>query len=333
MSKANAFRALRVYKEEHGSRAAVEERSLESLPPGDLLLRVRYSSLNYKDALSATGQPGVTKQYPHTPGIDAFGEAIEGPYPSGTKLIITGFDLGMNTSGGFAEYVRVPSDWAVPLPEGLSLREAASLGTAGLTAGLCVKALLDGGLSPSGDPLLVTGATGGVGVIALGVLRRLGFTLQAVSGKKNAGDLLRPLAGDVEVLPRGTVLENPKRPLLSGRWQGAVDTVGGETLAGLLRSVKQRGTVAACGNAGGGVLSTTVYPFILRGLRLQGIDSAETPIQVKEDIWRRLAGPWKPRGLEKVVHEVDLDAVPREVEAMLAGRHSGRTVIALPGEQ
>lgn len=333
MSKAEAFRALRIYKEEGGTRAAVEERSLEELPPGDLLLRVRYSSLNYKDALSATGNPGVTKHYPHTPGIDAFGEAVEGPYPPGTKLIITGYDLGMNTSGGFAEFVRVPSQWAIPLPEGLSLREGASLGTAGLTAGLCVKALLDAGLSPAGAPVLVTGATGGVGAVALGVLRRLGFDLEAISGKQNARELLKPLAGDVEILPRETVQDNPKRPLLSGRWQGAVDTVGGDTLAGLLRSVKRRGAVAACGNAGGGDLSTTVYPFILRGLRLQGIDSAETRIEVKEDIWRRLAGPWKPRGLDAVVEEVPLEEVPREVEAMLAGRHTGRTVISLSGDQ
>jgi alcohol dehydrogenase len=235
----------------------------------------------------------------------------------------------MNTAGGFGEYIRVPAEWAVPLPEGLTMMEAAALGTAGLTAGLCVKALLDGGVSPKGAPILVTGATGGVGALALGILARLGYTLEGVSGKESAGELLRPLTGELQLYPRESLLESPNRPLLTGRWQGAVDSVGGSALAGLLRSIKRRGTVAACGNAGGGELSTTVYPFILRGVRLQGIDSAETPVELKEEIWRRLAGPWKPAGLESLVEQIGLTEIPRAVEEMLRGRHAGRTVIAL----
>ncbi len=329
MSDNRNFRALRVYKSEDGVRSQVEEVSEEELPEGELLLRVHYSSLNYKDALSATGHPGVTKNYPHTPGIDAFGVVEAGPYSKGTELIVTGFDLGMNTWGGFGELIRVPADWATPLPEGLTLQEAAALGTAGLTAGLCVQALLSAGLSPEGGPVLVTGATGGVGSIALGILSRLGFRVEALSGKEGAKEFLSPLAPEVEVLPREAVAESPNRPLLKGRWQGAVDSAGGETLAGLLRSIAYNGAVAACGNAAGGELTTTVYPFILRGLRLQGIDSAQADMMSRSEVWSNLAGPWKPRNLDTLVERITLEEVPQAVEAMLSGRHQGRTVITL----
>ncbi|MFP4425289.1 MAG: YhdH/YhfP family quinone oxidoreductase [Spirochaetaceae bacterium] len=329
MSGKRNFRALRVYKSEDRVRSRVEAVSEEELPEGELLLRVHRSSLNYKDALSAAGHPGVTKNYPHTPGIDAFGVAEEGPFPAGTELIVTGFDLGMNTWGGFGELIRVPARWAVPLPEGLSLEHAAALGTAGLTAGLCVDALLSAGVTPERGPVLVTGATGGVGSLALGILDRLGFRVEALSGKENAEEFLSPLASELELLPRETVAESPHRPLLSERWQGAVDTVGGETLGGLLRSVAYGGAVAACGNAGGAELSTTVYPFILRAIRLQGVDSAQAEIKKRNEIWSKLAGPWKPKNLDTIVERIGLEEIPGAVEAMLSGDHRGRTVIML----
>lgn len=327
MSDNQSFRALRVYKEEEGTRFRVEQNSVEELPEGDLLLRVRHSSLNYKDALSATGHPGVTKTYPHTPGIDALGTAESGPFSDGSRLIVTGFDLGMNSWGGFGELIRVPAAWALPLPEGLTLRQAAALGTAGLTAGLCVDALLKAGATPDKGPLLVTGATGGVGSIAVGILARLGFSVEALSGKERAEEFLRPLAEEVDILPREAVAENRERPLLKGRWQGAVDTVGGETLANLLRSVAYGGVVAACGNAGGAELSATVYPFILRGIRLQGIDSGRAEMELRKSVWENLAGPWKPKNLESVANEIGLEEIPEAVEEMLSGTHLGRTIV------
>lgn len=329
MSQNRSFRAMRVYKNGEATHSEVEEVSERELPEGDLLLRVRYSSLNYKDALSATGHPGVTKNYPHTPGIDAVGVAEEGPFAKGTELIVTGFDLGMNTWGGFGELLRVPADWALPLPQALTMLEAAAFGTAGLTAGHCVHALLEAGATPEGSPILVTGATGGVGSIATAVLAHLGFRVEALSGKESARDLLHPVADSVEILPREAVAENPKRPLLTGRWQGAVDTVGGETLAALLRSVEYGGVVCACGNAGGAELSTTVYPFILRAVQLRGIDSAQASMELRKDLWDKLAGPWKPKNLQHLVSETSLEGIPEAVESMLSGGHQGRTVIAL----
>jgi alcohol dehydrogenase len=292
-------------------------------------VRVRYSSLNYKDALSATGNPGVTRNYPHTPGIDAAGEVeacATGDFAAGDPVIVTGYDLGMNTSGGFGQYIRVPAGWLVPLPAGLSLREAMLLGTAGLTAGLCVDKLLAAGVSPEGGPVLVTGATGGVGSIAVMLLAKLGFEVEAVTGKAEQADWLRQI-GASAVLGRETVQEGTGKALLKERWAGAVDTVGGDVLFNVVKSLRRGGSVACCGLTAGTAFQASVFPFILRGVNLLGVDSVEIPLADKADIWRKLAGPWKLEGLERLCHEVGLAELPAEIVRILEGHQVGRALV------
>src|SRR5690606_32782997 len=262
-----------------------------SLPPGDVLVRVRYSSLNYKDALSATGNPGVTRNYPHTPGIDAAGEVeacATGDFAPGAPVIVTGYDLGMNTSGGFGQYIRVPAGWLVPLPAGLSLRESMLLGTAGLTAGLCADKLLRAEVDPEAGPVVVTGATGGVGASREALLGQPGLDVHSVARQPGQGELLRrlrPGAVDGRVpQPDGDV-----KGLLKERWAGAVDTVGGEPLFNVIKSLRRGGSVACCGLTAGTSFQATVFPFILRGVNLLGVDSVEIPLADKADIWRKLA--------------------------------------------
>ena len=324
------FQALRANRDEQGAfRQEVVSRELDSLPPGDVLVRVRYSSLNYKDALSATGNPGVTRNYPHTPGIDAAGEVeacATGDFATGDPVIVTGYDLGMNTSGGFGQYIRVPVGWLVPLPAGLSLRDAMLLGTAGLTAGLCVDKLLKADVTPEAGPVLVTGATGGVGMIAVALLAQLGFDVHAVTGKPEQGDLLRQL-GASEVLGRESVQEGTGKALLKERWAGAVDTVGGDVLFNVVKSLRRGGSVACCGLTAGTTFQASVFPFILRGVNLLGVDSVEIPLAEKADIWRKLAGPWKPAALERIGHEIGLQELPAEISRVLAGQQVGRALV------
>lgn len=326
------FQALQAERDEQGGfRQQVVSRELDSLPAGDVLVRVRYSSLNYKDALSATGNPGVTRNFPHTPGIDAAGEVeacATGDFAAGDAVIVTGYDLGMNTSGGFGQYIRVPAGWLVPLPSGLSLRDSMLLGTAGLTAGLCVDKLLKAEVSPDSGPVLVTGATGGVGTLAVALLAQLGFEVQAVTGKPEQAELLRQL-GASEVLGRETLLEGTGKPLLKERWAGAVDTVGGEPLFNLVKSLRRGGSVACCGLTAGVNFQASVLPFILRGVNLLGVDSVEIPLAEKADIWRKLAGPWKIAALERLGHEIGLEDLPDEITRILAGRQVGRALVRL----
>lgn len=326
------FQALQADRDEGGAfRQQIVSRELDSLPAGDVLVRVRYSSLNFKDALSATGNPAVTRSYPHTPGIDAVGEVeacAAGDFAVGDPVIVTGYDLGMNTSGGFGQYIRVPSGWPVPLPSGLSPREAMLLGTAGLTAGLCVDKLLQAGASPDSGPVLVTGATGGVGTIAVALLAHLGFEVQVVTGKPEQGELLRQL-GAREVLGREALQEGTNKPLLKERWAAAVDTVGGELLFNLVKSLRRGGSVACCGLTAGTHFQATVFPFILRGVNLLGVDSVEIPLAEKADIWRKLAGPWKLAGLEALGHEIGLAELPDEIARILAGQQVGRALVRL----
>ena len=274
------FQCYLVDKNAEGNVSArITERSLDDLPDGEVLIRVAYSSLNYKDALAATGNLGVNKVFPHVPGVDAAGVvAASGVYEfvEGDPVLVTGFDMGSNRWGGFAEYVNVPQDWVVPLPYGLSLRESMMLGTAGLTAGFCVGALEQHDVTPDRGDVVVTGASGGVGSVAVALLAKLGYRVVAVTGKTSAYDYLRTL-GAAEVLPREAVLDAGSRPLLSRRWAGGVDTVGGNALSSILRATRHAGCVAACGNAAGAELSMTVYPFILRGVTLAGIDAAWCP--------------------------------------------------------
>jgi putative YhdH/YhfP family quinone oxidoreductase len=309
----------------------IRERSLADLPEGDLVVRVRYSSLNYKDALSATGHPGVTRQFPHTPGIDAAGEVVScasGSFVPGEQVIVTGYDLGMETDGGWGEYIRIPSDWAVRLPEGLSLHESMALGTAGFTAALSVLKLEQAGVKPSDGDILVTGATGGVGSIAVAILAQAGYQVVAATGKSADEAFLRSL-GAAEVIPRQQVTEGAERPMMKERWAGVVDVVGGETLTAAVKSTRYGGAVTCCGLVGSIELPMNVYPFILRGVSLIGIDSVNCPAATRLLVWEKLAGEWKPEHLAEVVTEVPLEGVEGKIQAILMGQITGRTVVKL----
>lgn len=310
-----------------GVTRAIEERGIEELPPGDTLVRVQYSSLNYKDALSASGHRGITRRYPHTPGVDAAGVAVESASGAiaGSEVIVTGYDLGMNTPGGFGEYIRVPAEWVVPRPATLTLREAMILGTAGFTAALSVLRLQQLGIVPPGE-VLVTGASGGVGSLAVGILAHAGYTVVAATGKPQAREFLTRL-GASDVIARDTLKQGADKPLLAGRWSAAVDTVGGDTLAAVLKAVKPHGAVTTCGMVDGATFNTSVYPFILRGVALLGIDSAATPMPLRLQVWHKLAGDWKPQHLDEVARECALDALEPEIAAMLAGNMRGRVLV------
>jgi len=333
MDKKTQFRALVVAKTaDRQFVREIRERPLADLAEGDLLLRVHYSSLNYKDALSATGHPGVTRQFPHTPGIDAAGEVVScgsGRFAPGEQVIVTGYDLGMETDGGWGQYIRIPSEWAVRLPTGLTLREAMVIGTAGFTAALSVLKLEQAGIKPADGDVLVTGATGGVGSIAVAILARAGFRVVAATGKGADEGFLRDL-GAAEVIPRAQVTEGADRPLLKERWVGAVDVVGGETLAAVVKSTRYGGAVTCCGLVGSIELPLNVYPFILRGVRLIGIDSVNCPAATRLQVWERLAGEWKPGHLADVETEVTLEGVEDKIQAILHGKIRGRVVVKLP---
>lgn len=302
--------------------------AFDQLPEGELLVQVAYSSINYKDALSATGNPGVTKRYPHVPGIDAAGVVVSdtsGRFAAGEPVIVTGRRLGMDHWGGFAQYIRVPADWALPLPPPMTLRESMRHGTAGFTAALCVEAVLAGERARSAGPVLVTGATGGVAMVAIALLAGLGRPVAAVTRKRDqAGDRLRALGASEVLLPE-EVAEGD-RPLARERWSGVVDTVGGPGLEGLLKATGAGGVVATCGMTAGNQFGSTVYPFILRGVALAGIDSAEQPMDRRQRTWERLAGEWRV-DLAGICREVALDGIGGAVRDLLAGTHQGRTVV------
>ena len=333
MEKVTQFTALVVEKTaDQQFLREIRERSLEDLPPGELVVRVHYSSLNYKDALSATGHPGVTRQFPHTPGIDAAGEVVscaDGSFAPGKKVIVTGYDLGMETDGGFGQYIRIPSAWALCLPEGLTLRESMALGTAGLTAALSVLQLERAGVRPGVGDILVTGATGGVGSIAAAILARAGYRVVAATGKSADEGFLRTL-GAAEVIPRDQVTAGADRPMLKERWAGVVDVVGGETLAAAIKATRYGGAVTCCGLVGSADLPLNVYPFILRGVSLIGIDSVQCPADTRRTVWAKLAGEWKPEHLAEMVSEVPLEGVEEKIQAILQGGIRGRVVVKLP---
>jgi acrylyl-CoA reductase (NADPH) len=332
METVTKFKALVVEKTaDRQFRREVRERTLDDLPPGDLVVRVHYSSLNYKDALSATGHPGVTRQFPHTPGIDAAGEVVScesGAFAPGDKVLVTGYDLGMETDGGFGRYIRIPSAWGVRLPEGLTLRESMALGTAGFTAALSVLKLEQAGVRPEDGDILVTGATGGVGSIAVAILARAGYRVVASTGKETEEDFLKGL-GAAQVIGRDEVAAGADKALLPERWAGAVDAVGGTTLAAVLKSTKYGGTVTCCGLVGSPELPLNVYPFILRGVSLVGIDSVQCPRPIREEVWQRLASSWKPARLEEVVTECTLPGLEVMIQTILHGGITGRVVVNL----
>jgi len=334
------FAALVAREVEEGSFSlGIEQLRLSDLPAGEVLIRVRWTSLNYKDGLSATGNRGVTKQYPHTPGIDAAGEVIEdasGTFEPGDAVVVTGNDLGMNTSGGFGQYIRVPADWVVALPDGLSMRDSMVFGTAGFTAALSVIALLESGLTPDKGPVLVTGARGGVGSHAVRMLALEGFKVIAATGlyERPAVEFLQDKEyftgiGASEVLPKEQVEENTLRPLAKQRWAGVVDTVGDLMLSSAIKATQYGGTVTTCGNAGGHKLNLTVYPFILRGVRLIGIDSVKVPLEMRQRVWARVAEKYKYFDIAAMATDCNPEEVPVLIKTMLQGHLRGRKVMRL----
>lgn len=329
------FAALVVHDTHNaGIQRCIEQKKFDSLPPGDVLIQVHYSSLNYKDALSASGNRGVTKRYPHTPGIDAAGiivESNDSRWPEGEAVICTGYDLGMNTPGGFGQYIRVPSNWLVRLPDGLSLLDSMRLGTAGFTAGQCIWHLERNNIVPENGPVLVTGATGGVGTIALLLLHKLGYEIVAVTGKDSEHAFLISL-GATTIIKRDDFLTGTDKQLLPARWQGVVDTIGGNVLANAIKSTGFDGVITCCGNAASADLPLSVYPFILRGVHLIGIYSANCPIEKRLQIWNKLAGDWKIDNLAAISRVVALRELDGEIQAMLAGQSKGRCVVELRGE-
>ena len=327
----SAFRAFWIEKGDNAFARSIISRDVDELPAGDLLVDVRYSSLNYKDGLSATGQPGVTRNYPHTPGIDAAGVVLEssvGAFCPGDEVVAIGFDLGMNTPGGFGQRIRIPAGWATPLPAGLSLEQSMILGTAGFTAALCVDKLETFGMTPAGGPVLVTGATGGVGSVAVMLLSQLGYTVHAVTGKTHQHGFLRDI-GATEVIDREAALDGANRPLLRETWGGVVDTVGGDMLFNAVKSLRYGASLAACGLVASPMIPATVLPFVLRHVNVLGIDSVELPIERKTALWRKLGGEWKIDGLQTLKRPLRLEELSAGIDRILAGEMVGRGVLQL----
>lgn len=309
----------------------ITEKSIDELPEGDVLIQVKYSSLNYKDALSAIGNKGVTKNYPHTPGVDASGiveKSKRTDFEPGEEVIVHGYDLGMDTSGGFGQYIRVPADWIVKLPSGLTLKESMVYGTAGFTAALSVFKIQEHGIDPESGEILVTGATGGVGSIAVAILAKVGYQAVASTGKLDERNFLMDL-GAKEVISRDEARDTTSRPLLKGRWAGVIDAVGGDILATAIKSTKPGGIVTCCGNVASHELNTNVYPFILRGISLVGIDSANCPIDLRKKVWQKIANEWKLEKLSQLTSEISLEELGTNIELMLQGKQKGRVVVDL----
>jgi putative YhdH/YhfP family quinone oxidoreductase len=331
MNTSESIRCLVVDKDQGSIRRSIQTLARNRFPAAEAAVHVHFSSLNYKDALAATGHPGVAKSFPLVPGIDAVGTVEEdqsGQFAPGQPVIVGHARFGTETWGGYSQLVRVPADWLVPLPDGLSPFEAMALGTAGFTAAQCVDALLHQGAAPGGGEIVVSGATGGVGVWSVMLLARLGFQVVASTGKPDRADWLRSL-GASRIIDRKSLDDTSGRPLLSANWQGAVDTVGGNTLGTILRSTKIDGCVTACGLVGGHDLPVTVYPFILRGVVLHGIDSGNQSNQRRREIWQRLAADWKLPDYSSVTTSVGLTGLDQKIDEILAGRMVGRTVVDL----
>ena len=326
----NTFKALVVTENEDETFSrSVRDWPMRDLPDHDVLIKVHYSSLNYKDALSATGNKGVTKQFPHIPGIDAAGKVVESAderFSEGDSVIVTGYDLGQNTCGGFGQYIRVPGDWIVPLPENLTLRESMILGTAGFTASIGVHHLRHNNIEPESGPVLVTGATGGVGSMAVAILSKLDYKVTAATGKMDKTSFLKNI-GAVSVIHRNEVQDQSSKPMLSSRWAGTVDTVGGVMLDTAIRQTQHNGVVTCCGNVLGHELHTNVYPFILRGVTLAGMDSGNCLMELRRRLWAHLSGDWKPDDLQKFAKECSLDALNPEIDRILEGQQVGRVLV------
>ncbi|WP_299328657.1 oxidoreductase [uncultured Psychrobacter sp.] len=328
------FKALVVEETSEGTFAKnIQERHVSDLPDNDLLIEVHYSSLNYKDAMSASGNKSITKNYPHTPGIDAAGVVISdksGTFSEGQEVVVFGYDLGMNTAGGLGQMIAIPADWALPCPEALSLKEAMIYGTGGLTAALSIQKLEKMGAKPSDGPVAVSGATGGVGTISIAILSQLGYESIAFSGKPEQSEHLKEL-GATEVRHRDTINEVGNRPVGRPLWANAIDTVGGDYLANLLKQTKPGGAVTACGLAASASFSMTVLPFITRAVSLLGIDSVFIPLEDKKAIWQRVATDMKLPNLEQYAEEITLEQTPEYLERFIDGKAVGRYVVNVKG--
>ena len=324
----DTYNAFVVDEIEDQFKSSIKSLPLPELQDGFVLIDVLYSSLNYKDALSASGNKGVTKSYPFTPGIDAVGkirQSKDNNLKEGDEVIVTGYDLGMNTNGGFGEIIHVPSGWVVPLPNNLSMEEAISFGTAGITAAASVDAVLSKIDAPE-LPVAVSGATGGVGSIAVGLLSKLGIDVTAITGKENSSQFLKDL-GAKNIILRDDFCSEKIRPLDKTRFSAGVDTVGGEILSRIISQVDRHGVITCCGNVNSIKLETTVFPFILRGIALQGIDSAESPITYKKYLWDKIASEWQIGYSKSSIKIIKLNELAPEIDKILIGNQQGRVVV------
>ena len=326
------FKAFRVNEDESGAfTRSIVERRIKDLPDGEVLIKIHYAALNYKDALSAIGNKGVTKKYPHTPGIDGSGTVVESKVPqfkAGDQVLVTSYDLGMNTDGAFAEYIRVPASWVLPLPDSLSLKESMIIGTAGLTAGIGLHKMEKMGQNPEQGPVVVSGASGGVGSMAVSILAKAGYQVIASTGSDSAAEFLKSL-GASEIVDREFINDDSSRPLMRPKWAGAIDTVGGNTLATLLKGCQPEGSVAACGLVSSPMLSTTVFPFILKGVNLLGLDSANFPMKERLRVWNKLASDWRINDLDSLATICGLNDLDSYIDAILNGETKGRVVVDL----
>jgi NADPH2:quinone reductase len=325
-----SFKALRLFEESSKTICRIVETTLDDLDPGEVVIRAAYSSVNYKDALAGTGTGRIIRRFPLIGGVDVAGTVVSSSaaeFKAGDSVICTSYDFGVAHDGGYSEYVRVPAAWVVPLPAGLTLEESMGLGTAGYTAALAVELMQQNDLTPASGKVVVNGATGGVSSLAIQMLAALGFEVTAITGKDAEHDYLKRL-GATEVISRHG-LEMGKKPLEKMLWAGAVDSLGGDALGWLTRTMGLHGVIASIGNAAGVELHTTVFPFILRGVRLIGVDSVNTEMALRRRIWKRLAGDLKPKDLQSVVQPIDLDQVPAAFERVIKGEVRGRYLVKL----
>jgi acrylyl-CoA reductase (NADPH) len=331
MSNAQSFKAFRIHADKNSHRSGVEEMRLDDLSPGEVVIKVAYSSVNFKDALAGSGKGKILRQSPLNGGIDVSGTVVsstDSGFKEGDDVLCTGSGLSETHDGGYAEYARLESKWTIPLPKGLSLREAMVIGTAGFTAALSLYRMTQNGQVPDMGPIVVTGATGGVGSLAIDILTKAGFEAHAISGKIERFDDLIALGAKQCISTKD--LYWGRRPLETSKWAGAIDNVGGDMLAGLTRVIHPYGNIASCGNAAAIELQTTVMPFILRGVSLLGIASAGTARNIRDDIWKHLASDWKPAHLDRIAtREVELDGLPSVFDSMTSGASFGRTVVKI----
>ncbi len=332
ITESTVFKALTVYEEDGYYRSRISEKMISDLPAGEVLIKVHFSSINYKDALSSMGNKGVTPSYPHTPGVDAAGVVLSSSDPTfqaGDQVVVTGSDFGMSRSGGFQEYIRVPATLPIKLPPQISLRKSMEYGTAGLTAAMCAYKIIEKhGVKPEDGNVLVTGASGGVGSCAVQLLSKLGYKVYASTGKLEERDLLKRL-GAFEVIDRSEIDDKTDKLLRAPKWRATVDSVGGNTLATVLKTTESEGCVAACGNVAGGELHTSVFPFILRGVTLYGVDSVGCPTDYRRQMWNRLADDWEIPTVPELYRTISLQVIPEVLQEILNGKIKGRVVVEL----